>query len=299
MRRAPPAVFAVLIACATPGIPRNTEDDLEGLRASLKEGPIRAVLDGSARGKPAEVELELASPLSRISAGCFDGDIPSPGSVDLAKWSGGYERLPEIRVRDAKVGDRLLHERAMALTPRTDACVLQLGADVLANYALEIDPEKRELRLSKSTVEPPEDEWKQAQDLDLARDPRTDWPVIAAQLYQGDKVITAPFIFSTVQTTTRVGQPFTSGELDALELSPKVAVTRLTATLESDWKQPVAQGVLGSDVWGWFKVRIDPHAGRLHVALRAGQVMPVLDKTAPGKLLPDEPEPDDPQGALP
>jgi hypothetical protein len=56
----------------------------------------------------------------------------------------------------------------------------------------------------------------------------------------------------------------------------------------------VASGVVGADVWGWFKVRVDPRAGTLHVLPLKSRAPPPALKGPNKSLLPEEPEPDDP-----
>ncbi len=277
-----------------------TQEDLAGFEAPLLPGPVRAAVAGSVRGRPAEVELELASPLSRISAGCYDGMIDSPGSVDAPKWSGGFERLPEVNVTDARLGDRRLAERMMALSPRTDACVVQLGEDVLAPYVLEVDPARSTLALRAPGPLPPT--WRDAAHLQLVRAPRTDWPLVPARLFRGELVRISPFILSTARATSELGpaayalegDPDAGAQLevDALELAPELGVSRLSLPAAAQWKQPIAAGVLGGDVWGWFHVRIDPHGQRLEV-----KALPNSRDAGTRALpltLPEDPEPEDP-----
>ncbi len=300
----------LLTGCLARAVAPLPHEDLAGFEAPLfdREGPVRASVQGSLKGRPVEVELELASPLSRISGGCFEGEIHSPGSVDAPKWSGGFERLPEVKVSGAKVGELTLAERMMALSPRTDACVLTLGTDVLAPYVMEVDPQARTLALRAPTPELPA-AWRKAAHLQLTRDPRTDWPLLPAQLFRGDVVKVSTFVLSTARAQSalapasfaRQGEAQPEGatvDVDALELAPSVGVSRLNLPVQAEWKQPVAAGVLGADVWGWFKVRISPHAGHMELLEVAGHRG--TDGARPAKpLVPDEPEPEDPGGTRP
>ena len=270
--------------------------ELTGLVLPLLGPGLRLVTREGAVGRlPAEVALDLASPLTTVSSGCFPSDaLPeSPGTVRVPRPEGGFSEVPGILLPDARVGAAQIGPRRAGLVARP-VCALTLGSDVLARYALAVDPVRREVTLLaprpraeylREVAEAPASEERYA--LELSRDPLGDWLLLFAQARQGDARLAGPFVLATAQSRSlvsdaaaRAGGFASEAEelkalgiplqhvgppgyaLDALELAPGLSFARARLVgRPASGGTPV--GALGGDVWGRFHAVIDPGAGLL------------------------------------
>src|SRR5688572_7910044 len=146
---------ALAIAVLTAGCARSIRDDspqdLAGLSLPLITlGSLRLVVPGSVDGRPADVLIDVAGPLSTVSSGCFDSPPATPGSVQFVTASGESLELPEVQLSTARLGSRALGARTFGLLPFADRCELSVGADVLLDYAVHVDPTRREVAIGHS-----------------------------------------------------------------------------------------------------------------------------------------------------
>jgi hypothetical protein len=299
--RALPAGLLLCAGCHA-ALQPEPADDLAGLRAPLRSGSsVRLLIDGSVDSHPAEVLLDLASPLTTVSLGCFDEPPDSGGSVKFRSATGAAVELPEIVLRVARVGELRLGTRRVGLETSERRCELALGMDVLSNYAIEVDPARREVRIVRpqekaaylaeiSGSKAPSEE---IHLVELSRDPTADWPLLTAKLEQGRAALIGPFVLSTREPHSLVADAaarragLTPGPdmlkelglsgrvpippslsapgypLDQLELSPGFGLKFDAVASDGKWSNASAVGILGSDVWGRFYATIDPRAGVL------------------------------------
>ncbi|HZA52170.1 MAG TPA: hypothetical protein VE549_15605, partial [Myxococcaceae bacterium] len=262
-------------------------------------GGVRAAAPGAVQGRPAEIVLELAAPITRVTRPCFGGSPPPPrATVRYPNPRGGMEEAAEIDLFGVTLGDRRLGALRAALE-NGDVCRVTLGSDVLSSVALWIDPASRKLRLLPTrerkeyeaelrAVAAGEEAWVIA----VERDPSTDWPLLAVRARQGGNVLTGPVVLSTGNTdTTLSGKAATSArlrgvptgprdrdvppgtklpdalgaeavKLDALELAPGVGLRDVVVRTDPDWSG-ASLGRLGGDVWGKFVFLLDARAGVL------------------------------------
>jgi hypothetical protein len=181
-------------------------DDLSGFHAALRPGSaVKLSVDGSVEDTPAEVVLDLASPMTTVTLGCFDEVPPSRRQVRFPTPSGEWADLPEISLRAARIGSLRLGSRPAALLSGPRTCELTVGTDVLDAYALSVDPLLREVRLERprergayvAELEAKGDTADERHLLELTRHPATDWPLIILRLRQPGVDLTGPFIVST------------------------------------------------------------------------------------------------------
>lgn len=294
-----------LVAACRREVRPSGADGLAGYIGRLAlDGELRLELQGTVDDSPAQVVLEVASPLSTVTTGCFlrGGNPPTRGRVRAPKLDGGWIELPEVVVSGARMGSVQLADRLAGLLTSDGRCVLMLGSDALAPFALQIDPERREVAIapsrSRDSYRPeanPSRAPSSAEEqlvLELARDPRADWPFLSARILQGGIQAAATFMLSTaaeqsiisesaaaqagLQSEGRVldgialpeeaKQPQSNParfRVDALQLSPSVGVRDVLLEGRSSWSNPAAIGVIGGDVWGRFRVTLDLQAGVL------------------------------------
>jgi hypothetical protein len=248
-------------------------------------------VDGQFDGTRARVQFEVASPMTLVTTACTDEAFMASSRVTLVDPLGGAESWPLIHVDALRVGDVRLAPFEAALVEGRQ-CEVVLGADLLGDVALQVDPAARVLSLVPARTREGWLEYArglpgEVQLVELTRDPRHDWPLVAVRVAQGPNALTAPFLFSTRQTRSRVlsvpaGQAGLKAptelfegvtlpkdfvlptELvalrdvpyDAFELSPGFGVH--AGSLERiDGDAPGLAGVVGADVWGHFEATID------------------------------------------
>lgn len=290
------AALAGLQGCvraATPDAPPRLE--LVGLSAPLRGDPtLRLLLDGKVLGQPAQVELELASPLTAITLGCFATPPEPKGTVRVQGLNGGWESLPEVPLPAAEVDGRALSSRPVAVISGS-SCRLILGSDLLGAYALHFDPQRWTLTLQAPGTR---EDYRQlpAPDgfehhlLPLTKDPSTDRLLVPVQLQAaGGRELVSTFILTTARARSALGvaparaagmesdaviarrlvlptpaarqlQTLSTFSLERLQLSPELSLAQPTLDGLETWTQTSAVGLLGPDVWGRFETTIDPTA---------------------------------------
>jgi hypothetical protein len=277
---------------------------------------VRLMVAGSAEGHAADVYLDLASPLTTVTLGCFDTAPESRTTVRFPRASGGTSALSEVVLQGARLGELRLGTRRVGLdTTDPHKCELTLGTDVLAPYAVRLDPLTREVRLDRSRAradylaqvgESGEKSPDEVHLVDLSRDPTADWPVVTLRLKQSRAELVGPFVLSTrephsvvsdaaahraglvpgpdllkeLSVADGVAVPSTllapGYPLDALELAPGFGLRWDAVASDPKWSNAGAVGVMGSDVWGRFVSTIDIRAGVL--LLRRPRVFASGDK---------------------
>ncbi len=294
------AIALLLASCVKP-MPAEPADPLDGLSARLTSGAgLRMQIGGAVDGRSAQVVFDVSSPLTTVTTGCFAEPPSSRGSVRFPHPGGRWLKLGEVKLERAKVGERRLGERMAGLWEDGARCEVVLGTDVLLPYALEVDPSRRELMVTRSR--PRADYFASASEeqasadevhvLELTREPTTDWPMLAVRLRQGEAVLTGPFILATaelhssisdeaarengfrsgaelIRALMRSGAPlperleFGGYGFDELELAPGFGFRFAAMRGDAAWRNRGALGLLGSDVWGRFHVTVDVGAGVL------------------------------------
>jgi len=294
-----------LVAACRREVRPSGADALAGYTGRLPlDGELRLELQGAVDDSPARVLIEVASPLSTVTTGCFlrSGNPPTRGRVRAPKLDGGWIELPEVIVSGARLGSVHLEDRLAGLLTLDGQCVLTLGSEAIAPFALQIDPERREVAIAASR---PRESYRAEANrprapssaeeqlvLELARDPRADWPFLSARIVQGAIQAAATFMLSTtaeqsiisesaaaqagLQSEGRVLDGVAAPEqakqpqsnparfrIDALQLSPSLGVHDVLLEGRASWANPAAIGVIGGDMWGRFRVTLDLQAGVL------------------------------------
>lgn len=292
-----PALLAALLLAACHRAPAPpTVDTLAGLTLPLKPGPgLRLLLDGTVGDVPADVQLDVTTPLSFVTPACLDE--PRAGSqVAIDDPLGPTETFPVTRVEGLTLGGTRFRTFDAALAGGK-GCVVVLGMDVLGGLALDVSPSRRTLTLKPSQ---PREKWEaevqaagvDAQLLPLARDPKHDWPLLPIRLTQGRRVLTASVVLSTRDARSRLFEStaqeadlrlglallkdlpkglalpkslekLSGVAFDSLELSPGFGVNEGVVEVEPGTPPHGIAGLLGADVWGRFDAAIDLDAGLL------------------------------------
>src|ERR1700694_1992993 len=136
----------LLLGCAREvrrEVARSAPEDLVGFKGPLAFGPgFRLSLDGDVGGTPAEVLLDVASPLTTVTTACFIGrdDPRATKRVQIPQVNGKPLEVPEIVLASARMGRLELAPRRAGLIASDARCVLTLGSDALWPDALETDP---------------------------------------------------------------------------------------------------------------------------------------------------------------
>ena len=292
------ALLGLLAGCHPARLPTAAPPAPGGLAGQvlplLPSPHLRLAVEGHLDGRPVAVVLDVARALSAVSSGCWDEQRPVPpvmGSArvpDAAALPGNLRDWPLVRVVDLRVGSAALGPRGMGLTGER-ACAVTLGADVLAPYALTVEPLRREVLFTRSRsradylAELPAPGVESAEEvhvLELSREPVGDWPLLAAQLTQGETLLTGPFVLATREPFSRLAQevaearalqPLPQGTglppraylLDALEVASGVGVAPLVVEAGVGWRNPTSLGRLGPDVWGRFRATLDVQGNTL------------------------------------
>lgn len=284
------------MACTrSPGPPAL--DTLIGLDAPLLPGPgLRIALAGQVFQVPAEIFVDVATPMTLVTTACLDS--PMVGArVTITDPMGSDDVFPVTRLAGLTVAGRRLIPLEAGLVEGT-SCVVVIGTDLLASTALQLDPSRRVLRFVRSR---PRDEWVawaeqlggEVQVLELTKDPKHDWPLLAARVTQGENTFTGAFSLSTRERSSRIFEAplrqagFTSTAdlvqklelpkellpmelasfqgvaIDKVELSPGVGTQGLSFALSKGAPPHGVVGVLAADAWGRFEVTIDVSAGVL------------------------------------
>ena len=229
--------------------------------------------------------------------------IDSGETVSVPTPSGEPQALSLVQLRGVVIATRRAGGVRAGLIAEQTRCALTLGSDVLQPYAVTIDPSTRKLRVEKSkpreayvelvSSQKAQEGGEELHLLDVSKEPNADWPLIAIRARQGEGQVMGAFILSLVEPQSAVvGEvaaeaglsphseflddlPLPVGvklpeklagrvfPLDGLELSPGFGLKHVALHFIESWKKPAALGVIGSDVWGRFRMTLDPNAGVL------------------------------------
>lgn len=298
-------LLLLLAGCARRVYPKGSAD-LDGLTVPLRSSPgIKLSVDGDVEGTPAEIIFDVATPLSRVSTACFD-EMPSTGNqVRVPSPDGETDTLSEAVVHGITFGG-LRYRELVAGLQQGSRCVVVMGNDVLLAWAMTVDVSRRTVTFTKSQSRehwtalavnpPPERAGFESHLIELTRDPRTDWPMLAVKVHQGTADLVGPFILSTGEPQSQVAEDaarsaglrtgfellegielpdgvaipheletFKGITYDSVELAPGVGVHEgaLKSLPGIEGRPRAALGVLGADLWGRFDAVIDVGAGVL------------------------------------
>jgi hypothetical protein len=198
-------VLLLLAGCHRATVPEPAMPALvlEGKVLALWPSPrLRLVVEGRLGEQPVPVALDVARPLSTVSAACYGEALPPPAGVaEVPEPTGGTTHWPLVRVAGLILQGTALGSARMGLT-RERTCAATLGLDVLGPYALTVDPLRREVAFARSrpraayaAEQGPSSE--QVQVLELSRDPLGDWPLVVARVVQGEAQLTGPFLLGS------------------------------------------------------------------------------------------------------
>lgn len=288
MRRALLVALWVLAGCHRSAAPAPERDSLAGRTLPLLSSPaLRLSVPGRLGAKQVQVLLDVDRPLSLVATVCFEGKPPAPEGKVRAPDPNGMREWAMVPLPGLRVGDVSLPGLSAGLTGET-VCAVTLGTDVLAPYALTVDPLRREVTFTTSrsleayTAEltaPGADPSQETHLLELSREPTGDWPLLAARISQGRARLTGPFVLGTRDPFSRIalrpaeaqglrpletaaGLPARAILVDSVELAEGLGVRSLVVET-SGWNSPSSLGRLGPDVWGHFRATIDAQAGVL------------------------------------
>ena len=234
------------------------------------------------------VLLDLDRPLSLVATACFEGKPPEPEGKVRAPEPTGMKEWAMVPLPGLRVGDVSFPGLSAGLTGEK-VCSVTLGADVLAPYALTVDPLRREVTFTASrsreayTAEltaAGADSSQEAHLLELSREPKGDWPLLAARVTQEGARLTGPFVLATRDPFSRLAlEPAQAQGLRPLETVAGLPVRAIpvdvgggdggrgrasrSSSRPRTWPSPSSLGRLGPDVWGHFRATIDAQAGVL------------------------------------
>ncbi|WZX20981.1 hypothetical protein NVS55_07590 [Myxococcus stipitatus] len=283
-------------------------EGLAGQTLPLLASPaLRLTVAGTLGGRSVPVVLDVARPLSMVSQACFDGGAPTPeGTVRAPEIAGGFRAWPVIPLPALTVGASRVPLNSAGLSGEKP-CSVTLGSDVLEPYALTVDPLRREVTFTASRSREAylaettrTDAAREVHRVELSREPVGDWPLLAAQVAQGDAELTGPFVLSSREPFSRIAvapaeaqglQPLETAAnlpprtfaLDAVDLAAGVGVRPLVVEAAGRWDSPSSLGRLGPDVWGRFTATLDAKGGVL--VLRRPRVS-APEATAPAPSTP-------------
>lgn len=288
MRRALLVALCVLAGCHRSTAPAPERGSFAGKTFPLLSSPaLRLVIAGSLGAKQVPIMLDMDRPLSVVAPACFEGAPPPVEGQIRAPDPSGMKEWAMVPLPGFRVGDVALPGFSAGLT-REPVCSVTLGMDVLNPYALTVDPLRREVTFTVSRpreaymaelTAPDADPSQETHVLELSREPKGDWPLLAARVAQGEARLTGPFVLSTRDPFSRIavgaaeaqglkpletasGQPARAMWVDAVEVAQGVGVRSL-AVETGGWASPSSLGRLGPDVWGRFRATIDAQAGVL------------------------------------
>lgn len=290
----------MVLLCACPrasGPPAS--DTLIGLEAPLIPGPgLRVSVAGQVFERPAEIILDVAATMTLVTKGCVETPMVSGTTVKVIDPVGGADSYRVTRLAGLTVAGRRLVPAEAGLA-EGDGCVVVLGTDLLANTALQIDPARRLVRFLASRpraawVAEAEQLGGEAQVLELTREPRHDWPMLAVRLGQRDSTFTGAFLFSTRDRVSRVFEAparqagfsttadllqklelpkevqlpmelsaFKGMVVDKVELAPGVGAQKVSFAVLGGAPPLGVDGVLAADAWGRFELTVDVASGVL------------------------------------
>jgi hypothetical protein len=232
-----------------------------------------------------------------VTRACFAAGefIDSGETVSVRTSSGDSLALSLVQLRGVSIAGRKPGSLSAGLIADEKQCVLTVGSDLLAGLSVSIDPATRRIRIDKSK---PREQYAEGNDereevhfIDVSQEPTADWPLITVRGTQAQAQVMGPFIVSLLEPQSSVvaqaaGEaglganselledlPLPRGiklppklaarsyPLDSLELSPGFGLKHASLQFIDTWKKPQALGVIGADVWGRFRMTLDPTAG--------------------------------------
>jgi hypothetical protein len=280
--------LVVLAGCHRSAAPIPEQGGLAGRTLPLMPSPaLRLSVLGSLEGRPVPVQLDVDRPLSLVSSACFGDTPPRPEGQVRAPEPGGMKDWAMVPLPGLRVGGVSVPGLSAGLTGEK-GCSVTLGSDVLAAYALTVEPLLREVTFSPSRsreaymaelTAPGADPSLETHLLELSREPTGDWPLLAARVAQGEAQLTGPFVLSTREPFSRLavkpaesqglrtlelsaGLPARVLPVDSVEVAEGVGVRPLVFET-GPWTSPSSLGRLGPDVWGHFRATLDVQAGVL------------------------------------
>lgn len=293
MKRRALAAALALAACHAPRRERPPLDSLAGINAAMwPDAPGVVRLSGGVGKRHADVFVDLAAPFSTVTAGCFEEPLVGPGRVALVDPLGGQTLRPASRLDGFSLtGARLRSFEAALLDGPT--CLVTLGAPQLEGLALVFDFGDRELHFvpSRSAAQRQADLAKIPRGVlvPLSREPKHDWPLVAARLSQGSRQLAGAFVLSTATAAVRVMaapaegagleriaalssrlppalQPAAQARFPGLyaqrvDVAPGLGVGDVAAQLVEGEPPRGVVGVLGVLGWGQGVVTVDAPAG--------------------------------------
>ncbi|HEX8701383.1 MAG TPA: hypothetical protein VF815_21330 [Myxococcaceae bacterium] len=280
--------LSLLPGCHRSAAPVPQKVSFAGRTFPLLSSPaLRVSISGSLGGKLVPVLLDVDRPLSLVATGCFGKRPPPPEGKVRAPDIHGMREWAMVPLPDLRVGDVPLPDFSAGLSGE-QVCSVTLGADVLAPYALTVDPLRREVSFTPSRpLEAYSAELSGADAdpslethlLELSREPTGDWPLLAGRVTQGGARLTGTFVLATRDPFSRLavgaaqaqglraletapGLPPRAILVDGIEVAVGVGVGPLVVET-SGWASPSSVGRLGPDVWGRFRTTVDVQGGVL------------------------------------
>jgi hypothetical protein len=278
----------ILAGCHRSAAPVSEQVSFAGRTFPMLSSPaLRVSVSGSLGAKRVPVLLDVDRPLSLVATGCFGKRPPAPEGKVRAPDPNGTREWAMVPLVDLRVGDVPLPGLSAGLTGE-QVCAVTLGADVLAPYALTVDPLRREVsfmpsrsreaysaELSSASADPS----LETHLLELSREPTGDWPLLASRVTQSEARLTGTFILATRDPFSRIavgpaqaqglraletapGMPPRAILVDSIEVAIGVGVGPLVVET-SGWASPSSLGRLGPDVWGRFRATVDVQGGVL------------------------------------
>lgn len=270
---------------------------LEGAVLPLASSMGRALeVEGRVGPHAARVHLDSTRPRTLVSEGCLRGVqvVQEGGRVSIPDAFGEVETVEELGLRDLSVGGRRLTAMQVGLR-QGRACEVWLGLDVLAGYALEWDPLRREIRFSAplgAEAYPliPAGPGEQVGLVRLSREPRTDIPLMPIRLSLETLQFAGTFLLATAEERSQLFLP--PGALEAaaalgdeeviapkaLEVAPDLSLQYAPLHL-AEQGQGALMGVLGADIWGRLDAVLDLRAGVLRLSRSGAATRPCRDST--------------------
>lgn len=204
----------VAAACSARYVGPPGSGDLTGLTLPLKSSPgLRLSVDGDVQGTRAEIVFDVASPLSRVTTGCFEEAPTTGATVRIPRPDGQTDLASAMVVHGISFGAHRF--RALAAGSRqSERCIVTIGNDVLMAWAMSVDVARRTVTFSPSqslehwrelAVAPPKERAGfESHLLELTRDPLTDWPLLPVRVTQGPAELVGPFVLSTGEGQSQV-----------------------------------------------------------------------------------------------
>jgi hypothetical protein len=295
-----------LAGCAAHGTGPAGSGDLTGLTLPLKSSPgLKLAVDGFVEGRGAEVVFDVASALSRATTACFEDPPTTGNTVRIPRPDGEADNASEVVVRGLTFAQHR-YRTFFAGLRQGDRCVVTLGNDALLPFSMSVDVALRTVTFARSqsadhwralALSPPAERLGfESHLLELTRDPRTDWPLLAVKVSQGPAQLVGPFVLSTGEPQSQISdeaahqaglrtgfellegielpdgmqvppelESFKGITFDAVELAPGVGVREgaLRGVPGLFGRTRGALGVLGCDLWGRFDAVIDVAANVL------------------------------------